>query len=135
MAEIKNPDAYFSRIVRNSYKDEYRANDNYYNHVSSVGDANDLQQECAKHKGASEHEANSVEWLLSEANVDNWLMLMDDARLHSALLRLKPEEIQCLYLLYVLRYSNIEAGAYFGMTPNAVAKWKRRLIGAVKKHF
>ena len=44
MAEIKNKEGYFHTIVRNSYKDEYRSNDNYFKHISSVGDETDIQK-------------------------------------------------------------------------------------------
>jgi len=42
MSEIKNLMAYFSAMVRNSHKTGYRSNDNFYEHISSVGDEHDI---------------------------------------------------------------------------------------------
>ena len=49
MAEIKNIEAYFGTVVRNSYKNEYRSNDNFFKHISSAGDDSDIQQKSADH--------------------------------------------------------------------------------------
>ncbi len=58
---IKNPVAYFSRMIQNLDKNEYRANDNFYNHISSIGDGGDLQRECMKSKSVPEQNTNAIE--------------------------------------------------------------------------
>ncbi len=64
---IKNPVAYFSRMIQNLNKNEYRANDNFYNHVSSIGDGGDLQREYMKSKSeisaGAEHQCHrAADW-------------------------------------------------------------------------
>jgi RNA polymerase sigma factor (sigma-70 family) len=133
MAEIKNPEGYFTEMVQNSYKNEYRSNDNFFNHISSVGDETDIQE--AHRTGKKTPKVGQVEDSLVESSVENWLLLMESERLHRALSRLKQKDIQCLYLMFVQRYTNIELGDHFGLKPNTIAKWKQRLIDNLKKYF
>lgn len=133
MVEIKNPEAYFGTMVRNSYKNEFRANDNFFNHISSVGDESDIQQESTQGKNRTEPDANFIEQHLCESSIQNWLLFMENVRLHYAITQLRQTDIQHLYLRFVLKYSNIEIAAHFGLSANAVAKWKRRLINKLKK--
>lgn len=84
MAEIKNPMAYFATMVRNSYKTEYRSNDNFYKHISSVGDEHDIQDKLGSEKSVLENDVDSIEKQLSESSVENWLVFMENEKLHKA---------------------------------------------------
>ena len=85
MAEIKNPEAYFGTMVRNSYKDEFRANDNSFKHISSVGDEADIQQESTQGERQMEQDSYFIERQLCESSIQNWLLFMENERLHKAL--------------------------------------------------
>ena len=85
MADIKNPMAYFSAMVRNSRKTEYRSNDNFYKHISSVGDEDDIQDKLGGEKSVQEHGVDYIEKQLSESSVENWLLFMEKECPHKAL--------------------------------------------------
>jgi RNA polymerase sigma factor (sigma-70 family) len=135
MTEINNPEAYFSKMVRNSDKNEYRSNDNFYNHISSVGDANDLQQECAKRQNPSEHEANSIEQHLSEASVENWLLLLDNTSLHKALSELPAGHLMLMYMLYVQRLKQAECALILGIKQAEVSRLHSRIKRVLQKRL
>ncbi len=115
MAEIKNPEAYFSRMIQNLDKNEYRANDNFYNHISSIGDGGDLQRECMKSNPTQERDDCSIERQIGEASVENWLLLLDSPALHDALSELPDEHLKLMYMLYVLRLRQVECASILGV--------------------
>ncbi len=127
MAEIKNPEAYFSKMVQNSDKNEYRSNDNYYSYISSVGDANDLQQECAKRHKASECEVDSVERYLSEASVENWLLFMENEKLHTVLSSMPTDDVAFLLELARFRFNQTAFANATATTRQAISKRFLRL--------
>ncbi len=127
MAEIKNPEAYFCRMIQNLDKNDYRANDNYYNHVSSVGNLNDIQRECGKHPKRSEHEANTVERQLSENNAENWLLFMEDERLHLVMSSLPTDDVEFLLELAKFRFRKAAYAKEYGVSQQAVSKHFHRL--------
>ncbi len=127
MAEIKNPVAYFSRVVRNLDKNEYRANDNFYNHISSIGDGGDLQREYMKSKSAPEQNTNAIERQIGEASVENWLLLMDDERLHLALSSLPTDDVEFLLELAKNRFNQAAFAKAISTTRQAVSKRFLRL--------
>ena len=125
MAEIKNPEAYFGTMVRNSYKDEFRANDNFFKHISSVGDEADIQQEFSEPERQLEYDANFIEQRLSELSVENWLLFMENERLHKALSSLPMAEVEFL----------LELVAGFKLNQTAFAKANGVSRQSVSKHF
>ena len=135
MAKTKNSEAYFRKIVRNSYKNEYRSNDNFFKHISSVGDESDIQQESIGKSDNNELNNSSIERQLYESNAENWPMFMENCQLHASLSALSTKDIQFLFFIFVLRYSNIEIATAFELTPNIVAKQKKRLIEKVRKIY
>ncbi len=135
MAEIKNPEAYFSRMIQNLDKNEYRANDNFYNHVSSIGDGGDLQQEYMKSKAASEQDAHSIERQIGEASVENWLMFMENERLHSALSSLPTDDLEFLLELAKYRFEKASYAKEYSVTQQAVSKRYHRLRKKILEHM
>jgi DNA-directed RNA polymerase specialized sigma24 family protein len=127
MAEIKNPEGYFTRIVQNSYKDEYRSNDNFYNHISSVGDEHEVQLECAKQEAAKEPDADFVERELCDTSVENWLLLMENERLHTALCNLPTADVKFLLALANYRFNKTDFAKDRGISQQAVSKRFHRL--------
>lgn len=135
MAEIKNPKAFFSAVVRNSYKDEYRANDNFYNHISSVGDDSDVQREYTER--ILEYRTDFIEWQLIEANVENWLLLMEDEHLHTALNDLPVTDVEFLLRLAKYRFNKTDYAKEIGISQQAVSKrfhrLRKKIIDILKK--
>jgi DNA-directed RNA polymerase specialized sigma24 family protein len=122
MAEINNPEAYFGRMLRNSDKNEYRANDNFYNHISSVGDEYDIQQESAVQDGLQKPDANSIERQISEASAENWLLFMENERLHKALSTLPTADVEFLLELARFRFNQAIFAKSTRTTRQAVSK-------------
>lgn len=54
MSHIKNREAYFRTMVKNMDKNEYRANDNFFNHIDSVGDETDIRQKSVRKRKVSQ---------------------------------------------------------------------------------
>jgi len=132
MSEIKNPKAYFGTLVRNSQKDEYRANDNFFKHISSVGDEADIQREALTvHK----HDSDSIEQQLCEADVESWLLFMESERLHSALTRLLPAQVVFLYELAAFDFDQTKYAAAKGIRKQSVSDRFRRICKKIKKSF
>ncbi len=127
MAEIKNPEAYFSRMIQNLDKNEYRANDNFYNHISSIGDGGDLQREYMKSKSVPEQNTNAIERQIGEASVENWLLLLDSPALHDALSELPDEHLKLMYMLYVLRLKQAECASILGLKQAEVSRLHSRI--------
>jgi|GEM_PF-2363632 len=128
MAEIKNPEAYFGTMVRNSYKDEFRANDNFFKHISSVGDEANIQQEFSEPERQLEYDANFIEQRLSELSVENWLLSMENERLHKALSSLPTAKVE--FLLELVAGFKLNQTAFAkanGVSRQSVSKRFRRL--------
>ena len=135
MAEIKNPVAYFSRMIQNLDKNEYRANDNFYNHISSIGDGGDLQREYMKSKSVPEQDAYSIERRLSEASLENWLLLLDNTALHDALSELPGEHLRLVYMLYVQRLKQAECASILGVKQAEISKLHSRIKKILQKRL
>jgi len=135
MAEIKNVEAYFATIVRNSYKDEYRANDSYYDHISSVGDIVDVQQHADSNVSHGYMGTCAVEVSLCEDGLDNWLLFMENERLHKALTRLLPAQVAFLYELAAFDFDRTEYAVAKGVSKQAVSDRFRRISKKIKKYF
>lgn len=127
MAEIKNPEAYFGTMVRNSYKDEFRANDNYFKHISSVGDEADIQQELPEPKGHLESDNDFIEQRLCELSVENWLLFMENERLHKALSGLPVAEVEFLLELAGFHFKKAAFAKAKGVSQQAISKRFHRL--------
>ena len=132
MSDIKKPNAYFSTMVRNSRKDDYRANDNFYKHISSVGSEADVQQHTVQNTTRVELDAYYIEQQLCETTAQNWLLFMEDKRLHKALCKLKPKDISFLFALSKYRYNCNEYAQISGFSKQAVSKRFRRLKKILK---
>ena len=126
MAEIKNPEAYFATMVRNSYKDEYRANDNFYNHISSVGDESDIQLQSSE---LAPHECDTdfIEQRLSEDSAENWLLFMEHTRLHTALSSLPMADVDFLLQLAGFCFNKAAFAKVNGVSQQSVSKRFHRL--------
>ena len=133
MAEIKKPGAYFSTMVKNSYKDEFRSNDNFYNHISSVGDESDVQVEISKSSAPPEGDTDSIEQRLGEGNATNWLLFMENKRLHRALSKLPAYDLNLVYMLYVLRLNQAECADILGINQGSISKRHNRIKNILSK--
>ena len=133
MAEIKNTDAYFGAMVRNSRKDDYRANDNFYKHISSVGDELDMQREVVKQRGEETSDTNSVERSLSELDAVNWLLFMENVQLHKALARLPIADVEFLLELSRFNFNQSVYAKMNSISKQAVSKRFRKLREKILK--
>ena len=121
MAGAKKSDAYFTVTVKNSYKNEYRSNDNYYNHVSSVGDEVDIERETAG-KNRPENIADDIDQQLSESSAENWLLFMENERLHTALSGLPLTDVEFLLELAGYHFNKTAYAQTNGSSQQAVSK-------------
>jgi len=127
MAEIKNPEAYFGAIVRNSYKDEFRANDNFFKHISSVGNEVDIQQESTGENNSMEPEAYSIEQQLCETSIQNWLLFMENERLHGILSQLPPKDVELLFLIFSARLRQSDIARLYNVSQGTIAYRYKKL--------
>ena len=134
MSEIKNPEAYFATIVRNSNKDEYRANDNFYKHISSVGDGTDIsiRVELENHIYS---DAYTIESALSEESLENWMLLLESTTLHFALSELPAANLKLVYMLYVLRLNQDQCAEILGLKRAAVCRRHDRIIKILRNRL
>lgn len=135
MAEIKNPMAYFSTMVRNSYKTEYRSNDNFYKHISSVGDEFDIQEKLDGEKGTPQSGSDAIEQSLGEASAENWLLFMENERLQKALSSLLPADVQFLFALSTFDFKQTALARFLGVSQSAVAQRKKRIFKKILRFF
>ena len=133
MADIKNPEAYFKTTVRNSYKDEFRANDNFFKHVSSVGDITDIPNEYNGNNGV--YSDCSIEIQLNESSLENWLLFMDSESLHNALKSLPSAQLTFLFELAAFDFDKTEYAKAKGITQQAVSDRFNRIIKKIRKFF
>ena len=122
MAEIIKPNAYFRTVVRNSDKNEYRSNDNYFNYISSVGGEADIQRECSGEKVSSECGTDHIEQALSETSAKNWLLFMKNEQLHIALSSLPISDVEFLLALAGCNFNKSEYAQENGISQQAVSK-------------
>ena len=133
MSKIKKPEAYFKRVVQNSYKDEFRANDNFFKHISSVGDEADIQLKHTEEKINLETDDNLIDSIISESSAENWLFFIENEKLFAALSILSREDIELLYILYVYGYSQREAASLYNVSHIAIGKKFRRIMRILRK--
>ena len=132
MSEINKPDAYFRAVVKNSYKNEYRSNDNFYNHISSVGCEADIQQERSKEKVSSECGTDDIEQSLSELSTGNWLLFIENEQLHKALTSMLPAQLDFLFELAAYDFDQTSYAAAYGVTKQALSDRFRRISKKIK---
>ena len=135
MSEIKNPMAYFSAAIRNWNKTDYRSNDNFYKHISSVGDEQDIQDKLGGDKTVRHGGIDDIEQRLSEASVENWLMFMENERLHKALTSLRTADVQFLFSLSVFDFNQEALATFLGVTSSAVSRRKKRIFNKILRFF
>ena len=134
MEKIKNKDAYFHTALNNSYKNEYRANDNFFKHISSVGDGVDIQRHTSSRAMHAEPDSHSIEHQLCEGSVDNWLMFMENKRLHNILSRLPQADVELLFLLYSVRLRQTDIAILYGVSQGAIG-WRHKRLKKIISDF
>ena len=134
MSHIKNPEAYFHTMVKNMDKNDYRANDNFFKHIDSVGDETDIRKKINA-QTYGEPDAYSVEGSFCETSVENWLLFMENERLHSALRQLSHEELRLLFLIYVQHIEQCQIAPLCGLTPSGLNKRLARIKTKLKKFY
>ncbi len=135
MAEIKDPEAYFGKVVRNSEKNEFRSNDRFYEHIDSVGDSADVERELAKAKSAKESSTDSVEDLLSKADAASWLLFIENEKLYKALSQLSEKDVELLFLIYSAKLRQAEIAHHYGVSQGAIADRHKRLKKKISAFF
>lgn len=127
MSEINNWLAYCRKVVKNMNINDFRSNDNFYKHVSSVGNEHDVQRKKLSEQGVSQ-EDNCVENSLSESSFENWLIHLDNAELHNAINRLSKTDQRILYLLYVHGLSQEECGQVLHIPQRTISHRHYKII-------
>lgn len=114
-----NPIAYFKQMVRNSLKDEYRQNDNEAKHTLPAGLMLD------RHSAIVDNDIQFEDYLTQKGAKD-WLMAIEDKKMHHALDRLSQDDLDVVYFLFVLGYTQRELAMLLGISQPALAKrWKK----------
>ena len=135
MAKINNPEAYFRKVVRNSYKNEYRSNDNFFKHISSVGDETDIQEKYSQATTERKQNTDSVENLLSETSAENWLLFMENDQLHKALRQLPVADVEFLFTLAEYHFKQSAFAQDHNLSRQAVSKrfqkLKRKILNSI----
>lgn len=130
MAGIDNPMAYFTRVVQNMDKNDYRSNDRFYSYISSVGNEQDVLVEMAKI--IQEPIQDTIESEIMASCVENWLMHIENEILYSAISELTKSNQFLLYLLYVRELTQKECGYILGIKQASVARRRKRILNQLK---
>lgn len=125
MAAIKSTTAYFRAVVRNSYKNEYRANDNQSKHI--VVDSRLTEKEGQVYLLESVLDRH---W--EKSGVDAWLETIENQKLLKALRMLKPKELEFVYAISANRYSTYEMAEYLGRSQSSTAQRYLRIKNKIK---
>lgn len=132
---IKNPEAYYATVVRNMDKNDYRANDNFYKHVDSVGDEQDIRKKIRDSQSGPIPHDFSMERQLCDASLQNWLMTLENDSLYNALIMLPPDNLKLIYLLYVRGLSQTECALSLGVKQGAVSRKHNRIKLFLQNHM
>jgi len=135
MTEIKNPDAYWHTVIKNLDKNEYRANDNFFEHIDSVGDEYDIRKKMSDGQANDLPDAYFLEHELYETTIENWLMHLENQQLHMALSTLPRQDLELLYLVYVQRAEQRQIAPLYELTPSGLNKRLFRIKAKIKKFF
>ena len=128
MSTIKNPHAYYKRVVMNSMKNEYRQNDNAYKHISPVGDKIFLLMN---------REVPESEWerMIGEKDTRLWLEFIESDELFLALSSLDEDDLYLVFILFVEGMTQREAAKCLDVAQSTVSHRWRRLKQQLKKYF
>ena len=132
MDKDKKPYRYFKKLIRNSDINEYRQNDNSGKYISPVGD--DLYEIEGKKAGVSENE-DFLELFIGNRTPQNWLMFIENPKLHSALSQLTADELKLLFLAYVADHSQKELASLYGLTQQGISYRFKKIYEKIKKSF
>lgn len=128
MSTVKNPHAYYKRVVMNSIKNEYRQNDNAYKHISPVGDKIFLLMD---------REVPESEWerMIGEKDPRLWLEFIERDELFLALSSLDEDDLYLVFILFVEGMTQKEAAECLDVAQSTVSHRWRRLKQQLKKYF
>lgn len=125
MAKIKDKDAYFKQCVLNSLKNEYRQNDNAAKYIMPVGLHIADKASLAAYDDELEKE-------LSYENPENWLLFIESPNLHRALSSLRKRDLELLFLLFVVGYTQRDVAKLTGVSLSAINKRYLRIKKIIK---
>ncbi len=122
----KKGEAYYRRVVRNSYINEYRANDNQAKHITV--DSN-LVERCARAYWIEDMVSRKLE----QESVEGWLQTIGNQNLLCALRQLKPKERDFIYTITVNGFTTYEMAEHLGCSQSSAAERYKRIKEKIKK--
>lgn len=129
MNKDKKPFAYYRKVVRNSMINEFRQNANAGNHIVSVGD------DLYSLDNGNEVNENTIERQIEAKSPEDWLMFIENSRLHEALKHLTNDQLALLFQLNVKGYSQTELAEIYGITPPAINFRLKTIYRKIKKYL
>ena len=76
-----------------------------------------------------------MECLFGESSPANWLMIIDNQKLHSALSALKDEDLNLVFVLFACQLSQREAAELLGIPQTTISKRWRSIKRKIEKFF
>lgn len=129
MNKDKKPIAYYRKVVRNSMINEFRQNANAGNHIVSVGD--DLYSLT---NGVKEND-NTIERQIEAKSPEDWLMFIENPKLHEALKHLSTDQLELLFLLDVKGYTQMELAAFYGIKHQSLSDRLQKIYKKIKNYL
>lgn len=120
--------AYFTTMIRNSDKNEYRQNANAFNHISATG----VWFDGYRQPVGSE---TDIESQIGAQRPEDWLLFIEDARLHAALCSLKSKDLEFVFVMFRNGYTQRQMAAHLGIRQNAVHERWRRIRKIIETFF
>jgi RNA polymerase sigma factor (sigma-70 family) len=108
---------------------DFAENDRYFNMFSSVGSSSEVQQ----YESTKDKEYHEAEQTLCDADLENWLLFMENERLHTALCSLPPEDQKFIFDLFSKDMTQREMALQSGISQVSVCKRWRKLAEILKK--
>ena len=119
-AKIEKPMAYFRTVVSNSDKNEYRSQHNAGKHLFYAGSV-------IENITTNENRNEAMDEEVSVRSVDGWLAMLEDPRLHRAMLHLSETDQKLLFLLYKYNLTQQDVAIIYGVGRGVINRKVKRI--------